>query len=272
MMKMKQGHRVAVTQSPYLDGVTDSVLCDLDATIAASYPGTGVTWANLIAAPADGSAQTAYDFYRGDGSTSTTYPTFTGTAGDAAAYFAHDGGDYFRLKSGTNTPFLRDMHKTTGGSDFWIAAAFYTPAADSNIDGIMNTQLNATNPGFRFVHSASETISLIQRGASNASNSGTAVLAGNAAHLVIVSHSHAQNKTRHWADSVTAEELDHSFNATTTDASSVTYLAAALGTTNLMGNGGRFYSLAFGNAYLDNARAAAIIAHLEARHGRDYTP
>lgn len=109
--------------STYLDGVLASTVCDLDATIAASYGGSGTTWANLVTAPADGSAQTAYDFYLGNGSTGTTYPAFNASSGSAAAYWSVDGGDYFSLKSGANTSFLNSLHKTTGGSDWWIAMA-----------------------------------------------------------------------------------------------------------------------------------------------------
>src|SRR5574343_994393 len=102
-----------------LSDVIASAVFDLDATQAASYPGSGTTWSNLVTAPADGSAQTAYDFYRGDGSTSTTYPTFNGTPGSAAAYWSFDGGDLFDLKSGANTTFLKNAHKSAGGGIGW---------------------------------------------------------------------------------------------------------------------------------------------------------
>ena len=70
-----------------LSDVVDSAVFDIDATQSASYGGTGTTWSNLVASPADGAAQSAYDFQLGDGADSSTYPTFTGTVGDAAAYF-----------------------------------------------------------------------------------------------------------------------------------------------------------------------------------------
>ena len=53
--------------TPYLDGLLTGAVVDLDATMLASYNGSGYngsgqTWANMIAAPADGSAKTAGDF------------------------------------------------------------------------------------------------------------------------------------------------------------------------------------------------------------------
>lgn len=80
----------------------------LDATDADSYPGSGQTWANLIASPADGSGQTDFDVWRGGSSSaSTDDPTFNGTAGDSAAYWSFDGGDFFRCTlSAANQPTL----------------------------------------------------------------------------------------------------------------------------------------------------------------------
>src|SRR5262245_47416524 len=105
-----------------------STVFDLDATQAASYPGTGTSLLNLEATPADGEAQSAYNYQFGDGSTSSTYPTFTGSAGSPAAYFAMDGGDYFRGTS-TFTQFLKDLHKNSDGASWWAAMAFRTPSS-----------------------------------------------------------------------------------------------------------------------------------------------
>lgn len=84
----------------------------LDAGDSACYGGSGVTLSNLVGSPTDGSAQSAYNFKRGDGATSTTYPTFNGSAGglSSSEYFSFDGGDYLSL-SGANTTFLNSLHK-----------------------------------------------------------------------------------------------------------------------------------------------------------------
>jgi hypothetical protein len=156
--------------SSYLDGVLASTVFDLDATIAASYPGSGLTWANL-ATPADGAAKTAYDFFLGDGVTATTYPAFSGSAGNSAAYWSFDGGDYFDLKSGANTAFLRDAHKTTGGSDFWIAMA-YRPVDGGVTQGLFTTTDGTGTAGFRTEQLGSELIQLVQRGPTTTQTNG----------------------------------------------------------------------------------------------------
>jgi hypothetical protein len=54
-----------------LGSLVSSCVFDLDATIAASYSGSGQTWSNLETTPADSEAQTAYDFYLGADSSSS---------------------------------------------------------------------------------------------------------------------------------------------------------------------------------------------------------
>ena len=110
--------------TPYLDGLLTGAVFDLDATMLASYNGSGQTWANMIAAPADGSAKTAGDFYRGvNGTATATDPTFTGSAGSQSAYWLHDGFDAFFLAGG-NTAFIDSLHRTTGGSDYTFINAY----------------------------------------------------------------------------------------------------------------------------------------------------
>lgn len=94
----------------------------LEASKSASYSGSGQTWSNLVPTPADGSAQTDYDFYRGDTSSATTDdPTFNGTAGVAGAYWSYDGGDFHRIITGTVPTFLKSAHKTSAANTSWLA-------------------------------------------------------------------------------------------------------------------------------------------------------
>lgn len=253
--------------SSYLDGVLASTVFDLDATIAASYPGSGLTWANL-AIPADGAAKTAYDFFLGDGVTATTYPAFSGSAGNSAAYWSFDGGDYFDLKSGANTPFLRDAHKTTGGSDFWIAMA-YRPVDGGVTQGLFTTTDGTGTAGFRTEQLGSELIQLVQRGAATTQTNGGYVTPG-ADTLYIASHSHATNMTTHWRNSLTGSSVSHTFSTTTTDATRAARIGQRTTGNSPLLSGNRLYAVAMGNEYLDNAKAASIIAHLNARHGRTY--
>ncbi len=112
-----------------------SALFDLDATSESSYDGSSQTWANLIAAPADGSAQTAYDFLRGSDNTSQSVdPSFVGSVGARNAEFATDGTQYFTIKNG-NTTFIKNMHKTTGGNAWSIVLVGYFKLRSTSING-----------------------------------------------------------------------------------------------------------------------------------------
>ena len=251
-----------------------SAVFDLDATLAASYPGTGTTWANLVSAPADGAGQTDYDFFRGEGSTSTKYPTFNGSAGDAAAYWSLDGGDWFQIKSGSNTAFLNNLHKTTGGQDFWIAiTGRYISTASASL--FSTRQFSGTVNGIDFLayNSASGKFQVRQRGATaEVTISPTPTVAAGNDFILIVSHSHSGNYTRFYLNSTSDTGAAHTFNAgTNTPARAVIGALDANGVIPVP-NTFRIYSAAGGNEYLDDTKAAAIIAHLEARHGRDYTP
>lgn len=262
--------------SPYLDGVLASTVLDLDATIAASYSGSGQVWANLIVSPADGAAQTDYDMYLGAGSgSSTDDPTFTGSADDPAAYFAMDGGDHFSLKSGVNTNFLKNLHKTTGGTDWWMAATVKS-VNFTNANILFATQSGTTGIGLRAQFNINEGLTHVQRGGTaNATATSTIATGTNNETIAIVSHSHAANTTRFWISRAgatgTAEEIAHTYNTTTSDPSAVFALSLFASGFQLE-NGVRVYGFAMGNEYLDNTKAAAIITHLETRHGRDYTP
>ena len=270
-------HYGAGGTTAYLDGVLASAVIDLDATIAASYPGSGTTWANLVTAPADGSAPSAYDFLLGDGVTAATYPVFTGIAGDAASLWRFEGADYFRIKSGTNTSFINNLHKTTGGQDFWIAVAFKRDDNTWASQYLFSTlSTSDVYTGIDLLVSSSETVVLYQR---NNSANITATIPNSAftatvtaPNLVIMSHSHSTNTTRYWVNSATGANLAHTFLTTTADAARPATIGVNGNLTSNFLSETSMYSFAMGNEYLDDTKAAAIIAHLEARHGRNYAP
>lgn len=93
----------------------------------AQYYVSGQTFANSVAAPADSSAQSAYDFFLGSTSgAASDDPAFT-SAG-SASYFSFDGGDFLTLAAGaTSTTFLKGLHKT--GATFSIEVWFYYPGS-----------------------------------------------------------------------------------------------------------------------------------------------
>lgn len=258
----------------FLNAVLASTVMDLDATLSASYGGTGQAWSNLIAAPADGAAQTAYDFYRGASVTATTDdPTFTGTAGSAAAYWAMDGGDYFRLVTGTNTTWLNNLHKTTGGSDFWYALAMrYNDGGGSATQRILSTGINGgTAIGIASTVNSSERINHLQYGTSlsNGSNN-TDTLSSGTDYLLIVSHSHSGNNTRFWVNTRTAVNVAQTYSTTTSSAAGILTIGANADNSSPVVNGTRLYGCYMGNEYLDNTKAGLIFDHLNTRHGRTY--
>lgn len=260
---------VPAAGSPYLDGVLASTVFDLDATIAASYGGSGQTWANLIAAPADGSAQTAYDFYRGATSAANTDdPAFNGSAGDPAAYWSTDGGDFWRL-AGAKPDFLDALHKTTGGTSWWLAVAMRWATSGNGIFGTGNA---SSALGMNLRSSTDGSMNLRMRGdtATVTFASPAAALTNGGDALIIHSFNKDTNTMARWVNTVTGTTGAFVPNTTVADASGAGEIFSRGDGSFLMSSGARLYSCAMGNGYLDNAGAAAIVAHLNARHGRTY--
>lgn len=247
-----------------MGAIESSCVFDLDATISASYSGSGTTWANYEDSPADGSGQTAYDMQTGDGATGTTYPTFNGSAGDAAAYWSFDGGDYFSIIAGM-TSFAQDLHKTTGGTDFWIAFAAY-----GFTQRMFSTQNGGANSGITcdFLTSGAR---CLQRGAAGVTVTGLETSWSNSVprnSLVVISHSHSGNNTRIWVDGV-EQGGSHTFSTSTINAGVFEIGRIQAGTYST--SGVRLYGISGGNSYIDSTAEAAIRAEYETRHARSYT-
>ncbi|QQG36910.1 MAG: hypothetical protein HYS17_03825 [Micavibrio aeruginosavorus] len=261
---------VPATASPYLDGVLASTVFDLDATIAASYGGSGQTWANLTAAPADGSAKTAYDFYLGaTSSAASDDPAFNGTPGDSAAYFSVDGGDFWRL-AGAKPDFLDALHKTTGGTNWWLAMTIRWATSGNGLFGTGNA---SSAPGMNLrTTSADGSMNLRMRGdTATVTFASPAGLLTNGGDAVII---HSFNKDTsimaRWVNTRTGTTGAFVPNATSSDASGAGEIFSRGDGNFFMASGARLYSCAMGNEYLDDTKAAAIIAHLNARHNRTY--
>lgn len=255
-----------------LEQVVPSTVFDLDATLAQSYPGSGLTWANLATAPADGSAQAAYDFSTGNGVTPTTYPAFQGSAGSAAAYWSFDGGDYFKIKAGVNTAFLAGLQRTDTG-DWWMALTYRHADNTTNSTFFANKD-SATNSvaGVSFYTTSGEVLFLRQGNNVVASSAATLPTQINATdYVIIASCSKANNNVRLWRNTATAANYAWTFGAYTANVATLATIGATPVAASPLLNNARLYSFAMGNQYLDNPQAAAIIAALEARHGRNYT-
>ncbi len=256
--------------SPYLDDVIPSVCGDLDATIADSYSGSGQTWANLIASPADGSAQTDNDFWLGfTGTPSTDDPTFTGTPGDPAAYFNHDGLDYLTTKNLSAALTLSNAHKTDQAGT-WIAVTYKVAPATSNADSIWGNRVGATDHALQIKQNGS----LLQsNGSATAVKSGLFSNMPAATDVIIIvswDGTATTNNIRAWRNSRTKTESSAAFGATTTAGSNSFSVMASNNGTGTMNLDTRLYGMAWGNAFIDDADAVAIIDHLNARHERTY--
>lgn len=265
------GH-FSVSGTGFLDDVISSVVVDLDATLSDSYGGSGQTLANVIAFPADSSAQTDYDFFRGlTGDASTDDPTFVGSAGDPAAHFLFDGGDIFKLVAGSNPSLFKDMHKTTGGPDFWLAVAFrYVEAGDQTL--FVTAFSSNFIPQIRIKFSGTDTAEFRQVGdGSQAIQVTHGTFTTSTDFLLIISHKHSTNKTRFWLNTTTNTEVGQIFKTTTTDPDDTPGLFARGNGGQPMANNTRFYGFYAGNEFLDDTKATDIIDHICTRHNRNYT-
>jgi len=257
--------------SGYLDDVISSVVADLDATISASYSGSGQTWANLIAAPADSAAQTDYDFWLGaDGTADTLDPTFTGSAGSASAYWSFDGSDRFTHK--TDTTLIDNLHKTAG-DDFWLAITLNIPVSSGNRGLFATKTTGTTTAGFYLLLGTDDDIDFRQYAGGTAilDNAG-ATVTESADVIIITSFNRTTNKGRYWVSTTTAVENNVTFDTGTTDKNGSLTIGSNPNGSQALPAGSKVYSVAIGNEFLDDTKAGDIIAHLEARHGRDYTP
>lgn len=246
-----------------------SCVFDLDATQAASYPGAGQSWRNLVIHPADGSAREAYDFALGAGPTpATDDPGFTGPMGTQGAYFALDGGDNLTLQSGVNTPFLNALHKTTGGVDFWFAMAFR--AVDEDVSSIMAaTASSGSTRGILFLYRNDKKIRFGQRGdGASAFGSLSATLTPGADYLAVYSYSNGT--LRSWLNSTTKTTEAVAFDPTSADASGRFSIASYSNGASKMKNGTRLYAVSMGNGFIDDADVAKLVATYNRRHGRVY--
>jgi len=109
--------------------VSSGAVCHLNAGDILSYASLGQQlWKNLIASPADGAAQAAYDFVLGNTSSAeASDPAFNGVIGNESKneYFSFDGGQYFTL-NGAMTTFLESLHKNNAA--YTLLAWYETPS------------------------------------------------------------------------------------------------------------------------------------------------
>jgi hypothetical protein len=259
--------------SESISSIISSAVFDLDATRTTSYSGTGQTWNNLIATPADSSSQSTYNFYFGaDANASTDDPTFTGSAGSPSAYMAFDGGDRFKLASAMTT-FLNNLHKTTGGQDFWIAMALKFIQNDVAQHWFSTGNSTSNSHGIWLLVSSAERVALAQGGGGTSvtlQHPTTAV--NNTDYLVIASYSTSLGQGRIWMNNPTKTQATLTFNTSTSAPTGYASIGRNNAGTGPVPSGTRVYAVSMGNSYIDDVDASKLFSLYEARHQRDYTP
>jgi len=266
------------SQSPSsLARVAPSTVFDLDATLNKSYDGSSQTWANLVNAPADGSSKTQYDFHLGTtSSVESSDPTFNGSAGSKAAYWSYDGGDVQTAKN-SNTAFLEALHKTTSGTDFWLAVAFRMQNHTS--PGVYFSNGNGSLSGGRgmaLYSDTSENLILRQQGdsAQSLTTLGSSLTPGTdyLAIVTVQAGGAGSHNLKHWVNTRTETATTLNFNTATLGSEYGLSVVGGLPVTmnNLLVATSRVYSVAAGNSYINDTQAESIIDFLNKRHNRTY--
>lgn len=144
---------LTIPSSQYLQDLFPSTVFDLDARMVESYPGSGNTWFNLCSDPADGSAQSSYDFTNNSPSTLV----FNGTAGSPDAFWetnrvTPNAADRFQIPVSSQTDFLKRLSRSDNldSRPFTVALSFRNADTISNFaaSSIMigaNSGLNVAN-------------------------------------------------------------------------------------------------------------------------------
>jgi len=243
---------------------------ELDAGDAGSYPGEGAEWYSLTPAPVDGGESSDYSFGGGFGMAEINEPVFTGEYDTPGAYFATDGQKFFAI-SGGNTDFLDALHKSTGGTNFWMATVIRYPAGGNQ--GIAGTNARLTaNVGVSFRSpSADDFIVGYTNGASVVTADSNSAIADGTDHAIVYTYN---TSTRAWkAFNNSATPVTGTLGALTVTDAPTSRLALmssglAAGVPNdAAANGSRMYLYAMGNEYLTDEEGAAIIANLMGRFG-----
>lgn len=260
--------RKYIPKQKSMKDIVSSCCFDLDATISASYSGTGQTWANLVASPNDGANQTDYDFWLGADNTATTNdPTFNGTAGDSGAFWSFDGGDWFTLKS-IPTAF-NDILKPTGKSTFFVVfktgstvgwqAIFDTRHGSNAYNGI-SIFLNGSNNIYMAL-STSAGYALLTSSAALSINTiySLAVIFDNSSSFSI--HINNMNTADATVSTTVGSTATHSFNAG---------IGAYDNGTFPFYSGTELYGISFFNSALSTTELKAVKNEYSSRHNRTY--
>ncbi|TXH10051.1 MAG: hypothetical protein E6R04_06365 [Spirochaetes bacterium] len=265
------GTIAAEPSSALLHTVVPSTVFELDATNSDSHPGTGSTWYNLTPNPADGSAKSAYNF-------SLSGLTFTGSAGDPAAYLLSAGSGSAVIGSAdvaSMPAFIKALGKLTGGTNFWflMAAQLVNSAGEQTL--FSTAGVNATDLGVRAYINSAETARFYQRGDANSKLTAQSVaMSVGTGVFWAMCHDAVSGATTTWNGTTTGNPTDADYYETTSAVPSEKLRIGARSATpdTPLVNTTRLYTVAMGNGTLTDTDVQNMVAILESRHSRDYTP
>jgi hypothetical protein len=242
---------------PILDAIglsTGLVLC-FDARDNRTYPGSGT---QLLDQSGGG-----YDFNFG---AAAAAPTFTGTANEADAYLAFDGGDYLTYEA-ANAAWMDAMHQA---SALWSwVFGFYHVSAEGSLVGTNGG--TTTNTGMNITYSAAEAVTCRVRNAGSpvlTSYTSVATLTENANNFVGVSVNSAAGASGGFARiNGTAETFDATYASPAAGAATNVLQLMARGNNNTPAPAGE--RLLFAAAWSARALTAAELtrAYTATRRG-----
>lgn len=254
--------------SNYMQDIVSSACCDLDATIDASYGGSGETFSNLIPTPADSESQTSWDAWLGgSGTTDGDEPTFNGSAGDSGAYFSVDGSDTFEFK--TATDLQNNMIKDN--AKFWIACAFQ-PAAISTSYRLFGSGTTANGIDLIFQSTTRVRVRAYQDSGLNGAldfNPLSLTLSGGTDYLFILSFDEATGNGILWING-TKHTASVTYTTPTATNPTAPLNIFSNNSTSFMPNSSRLYAFAVGNDTLSDSDESAIRAEYNTRHNKTY--
>lgn len=242
-----------------------STVFQIDAVIPGAYPGSGQTWPNIWKRPADGLAQSDYDFWLGrDGNVNTDDPAFS------VNKFVLDGGDFAEVKN--THDFFRNQIRTDLTNSWWIASAI-TIAAAASIQSIIGTTNGATTRGWRFDYNTTPTLRFIRTdGTSNQSNNLHSLTGKMGVPLLHVFS--WDNKTQSYKSALnsrifTVNATSPNLPSTAQNPGKFNFGSANHGTQKLA-SGSELYGMAMGIGSMNNDDLAAIVNYYNSIHARTY--
>lgn len=222
----------------------------------------GTNLASRVTSPASGADQADYAL----------------TTGDAAVYnsgspdwWDFDGDTNYLWRIGTNTTFLNDLHKSTGGVDFTYIIVV-RPALVAG-GGMMGTQDNSGDSGFNMQHTSNGDFFQIQSnndGSTNLVETDTLVApAFSTDAIFIASYDHATDTMRVWRNGELTE-LTHTIVGTATNNGGEFHIGGQNANAFLPA-GYKVYAAGLTNEFIDSTQESQVRALYERTLGLSLT-